>query len=143
MSNILQLLREWLVPALTGMPSRTRSADAPNYHPTGIGRVSVVLHEGRTGSLIKAWIGYGRDEAEAYRIALTEATRPAEYDPVVECACGRTYDAPAWSALRLVGYQEDTPTTWLEMRACPCGSTRTREVARAMVITHFRANPCT
>lgn len=50
---------------------------------------------------------------------------------VCRCACGRTYTHAEWSLLDLVGYQaepEDEDDRPLELRNCPCGSTRAVEV---------------
>lgn len=43
------------------------------------------------------------------------------------CACGLTFTLDEWSKLDLAGVQEDEDTM-LEMRNCPCGSTRARVV---------------
>ena len=53
---------------------------------------------------------------------------------VNQCSCGHSYDAAAWAALPLHGYQEipaddEGPACRLEMRHCSgCGSTRAIEV---------------
>ena len=44
--------------------------------------------------------------------------------PIVSCACGASYSAPAWFRLPLVGTQPDGDGGVLELRNCLCGSTR-------------------
>ncbi len=41
---------------------------------------------------------------------------------MAECACGKTYDAQAWSRLEYVGLQDDGEQI-REFRKCMCGST--------------------
>ena len=90
-----------------------------------------MLREGMhaVGRSDKAWIGYGSTEAEAYDIALTEATRPDDYEPVgEECSCGRTHDATAWDRLTLVGVDAGETEFWTETRVCECGRSIQREI---------------
>ena len=42
------------------------------------------------------------------------------------CACGETFTLEQWAALDLVGIQDDGIDTLIELRNCPCGSTRAR-----------------
>lgn len=44
------------------------------------------------------------------------------------CACGRTYDAETWKALRYVGAMPDGAGGALELRDCVCHSTIAIEV---------------
>lgn len=136
--EVLARLREWLVPSLDQL--RARQVDSPSFHygfPGGR-RVSVVLHDGP-----KAWVGVGSDVADACLIAMTEAARPADYEPVVEpCGCGRTHDERAWSALQCIGYQDlGDPEVCGELRQCECGSTRSREVPLSAQPPQGRHNP--
>ena len=43
--------------------------------------------------------------------------------PIVVCGCGLAYTVESWAALDFVGYMADEVET-LELRNCPCGSTR-------------------
>lgn len=64
-----------------------------------------------------------------YREVIVEVLE--HHEPLVTCACGRSYTYETWHALRLVGTQpalEDVPE--LELRDCLCGSTIGREVHR-------------
>jgi hypothetical protein len=45
---------------------------------------------------------------------------------VAECACGQAFTSGEWSALPRVGEMEDGEGGVLELRNCPCGSTRAR-----------------
>jgi hypothetical protein len=51
--------------------------------------------------------------------------------PVAECPCGRCFDALEWAALPFVGVQECDGVVALELRNCPCESTRAVEVPAA------------
>jgi len=42
------------------------------------------------------------------------------------CACGLQFTLEEWAALDLVGIQDDGIDTLIELRNCPCGSTRAR-----------------
>jgi hypothetical protein len=46
----------------------------------------------------------------------------------VRCACGLQFTLEQWSKLDLAGVQDDEDGVMLEMRNCPCGSTRARTV---------------
>lgn len=61
---------------------------------------------------------------------LADTIPPPPPPPAVKlCGCGRTYDAPEWRALHLVGYQEDGEGGELELRDCAsCLSTIALEV---------------
>jgi len=52
--------------------------------------------------------------------------RAARGDIVARCACGKTFTFDQWTALDLVGIQDDGIDTLIELRNCPCGSTRAR-----------------
>lgn len=45
----------------------------------------------------------------------------------VRCACGAAWTTKQWAELELVGIQDDEGVM-IEMRNCPCGSTRARNV---------------
>lgn len=47
---------------------------------------------------------------------------------VVRCGCGVGFTLAQWAALDLAGVQDDEDGVMLEMRNCPCGSTRARVV---------------
>jgi len=47
---------------------------------------------------------------------------------VVRCGCGVGYTLAQWANLDLAGVQDDEDEIMLEMRNCPCGSTRARVV---------------
>lgn len=49
-------------------------------------------------------------------------------DVAVRCACGLQFTLEQWSKLDLAGVQDDEDGAMLEMRNCPCGSTRARTV---------------
>lgn len=59
--------------------------------------------------------------------------------PVARCGCGREYCRSEWRALKLVGIQEFPPIPGspeffvepLELRNCPCGSTKAVPVSDA------------
>ena len=64
---------------------------------------------------------------------------PPATEPKAVCSCGATYDAGAYEALRLVGYQDDGEGGWLDLRNCTafnpvrgttCGSTMAVVVPR-------------
>jgi len=42
------------------------------------------------------------------------------------CACGAKFTIEQWSQLEFVGVQDDGIDTLIELRNCPCGSTRAR-----------------
>jgi hypothetical protein len=46
----------------------------------------------------------------------------------VRCACGLQFTLEQWAKLDLAGVQDDGDGEMLEMRNCPCGSTRARTV---------------
>ena len=46
------------------------------------------------------------------------------------CSCGLAYTAATWAALPLCGTQEDGEGGELELRHCPCGSTRSVPTAK-------------
>lgn len=46
----------------------------------------------------------------------------------VRCACGSSWTTKQWAELELVGIQDDGEGIMIEMRNCPCGSTRARNV---------------
>jgi hypothetical protein len=49
-------------------------------------------------------------------------------DVAVRCACGAQFTLEQWGKLELAGVQDDEDAVMLEMRNCPCGSTRARTV---------------
>jgi len=121
-SEVLQAVRDWLAGALDAMVSR--GVEPPVRHETADGcRHSVFLREG-----LRGWRGYGRTMAEAYSVALTEATRHEDYSPVSSCGCGRTYDDQAWSGLPLRADSWPIGGALLDLRHCECGSHISREV---------------
>lgn len=48
----------------------------------------------------------------------------------IACGCGRAWYAGEWTALSLVGYQDDGDGGRLELRNCTCSSTLAVEVER-------------
>ena len=50
-------------------------------------------------------------------------------NPVCVCSCGRVYTARTWALLPLNGQQVLEWNEVLELRTCPCGSTRAVTIA--------------
>jgi CheY-like chemotaxis protein len=73
---------------------------------------------------------------EVLLATIDEVTEP----PSVEkrCACGRSYGADAWRALRWIGEVDNGRAIGerIELRNCECGSTIAREVGRHAVSWH-------
>lgn len=55
------------------------------------------------------------------------------------CKCGAKYTAEAWRARPLIGFMVDTRVTALELRNCPCRSTKALVVPICMGATAPRA----
>lgn len=48
----------------------------------------------------------------------------------VPCSCSRRYTVAEYRALRFVGWHQDGPFNWLELRNCVCRSTMALRVVR-------------